>query len=81
MADQPNQNLTKRRRIELGYFVWALSEDHPGRYEKRYTCKWGGHCERSEPENRLHALHVHEYDSRQAFLRGEAFYDCPGQRP
>ena len=76
----PNLNLTKRRRIVLGYFELVHPQGQPGRIELRFTCKWGGHCQFSRPWNLLHDLHMHEYASRQAFLNGEPFYDCPGER-
>ena len=47
-----NINLTKRLRIELGYFVYRNLPDQPGEVELLYTCRWagsGGHCDRREP--------------------------------
>ena len=75
------QNLTQRRRIARGLFIWEVPIGRNDLRRRLFTCKWGGRCNRREPVEFLHALHVHEWNSRQAFLRGEPFYDCPGDRP
>ena len=73
-------NLTKKRRIELGYFETRDIPGRPGEVELRYKCRWGGHCTRSEPHDRFRALCSHESHSKRKRLNGEALDACPGER-
>ena len=81
MAEQ--NNLTKRRRIALGYFVYRNLPDQPGEVELLYTCQWagtGGHCDRKEPAHRFETLQSHESYSKRQRLNGQTMDECPGER-
>ena len=77
-----HQNLTWRRRIDLGYFEFRDLPDHPW-VEVLYTCRWagtGGHCDRKEPARRIRTLESHESYSQRQRLNGHTLVTCPGER-
>ena len=76
-------NLTKKQRIDLGYFVVRDSPDRPGEVELLYKCRWagtGGHCNRLEPADRIKTLQSHESYSQSKRLKGQTMDECPGER-